>query len=473
MSITSFIKAYDNSDIDKLRKYITYPKFISTNKFINYVEQSFTTNINVCDILILIVLNQYDLNTVTINLIDRDNIDLIEHIFSYNTELVLDHKRLIPLTLPRGRISMAKLIYEYNHGNEDSYQIVKNLLKKYDFFYNKDEKSIDSFVIGLNKRNIHGNPKLYKKHQKDIISYINPAFWNNFAIKYATDTCDDYSVKKLLLCPEVDPGVDDNYPLRIATNNEDCAIIDELLKHPLVIPQSKYCDMDPIYITGSIEVNLLCIAEKLLRTNNDYMAIFKCASTIELLIKMHNDITYLAIKLGIFDVCELINHYPEQKRIIKKYLREFKMDEVYVCPSYELNLNPIDILKNAIKFNDIDLAKTIKNYPISINSFDLINSLTRNENKNCVIDYIYKEILILYNPNKILVRASSSYCKNISTSNFFVKIFNIVVNHPKLDCKYLYRKIFCDDIRSIILNHVNKNYGIVYYKNFLLDIKKN
>lgn len=70
MSVDKFKKAYNDADIKQLRKYITCPKFISTDKFMNYVETSFTTNIKICDVLVLILLNQYDLNSVTINLID-------------------------------------------------------------------------------------------------------------------------------------------------------------------------------------------------------------------------------------------------------------------------------------------------------------------------------------------------------------------------------------------------------------------
>src|SRR5271165_6145666 len=113
----AFKKAYRNADIDQLKKYIKRPAELSIKKFMNITEKSFIANPEVYNVLVLILLNQYDLNEVTIDLINRDNIDLMESIFSYNTELVLDHEKLIPLTVPTGRVSMAKMIYEYNHPN--------------------------------------------------------------------------------------------------------------------------------------------------------------------------------------------------------------------------------------------------------------------------------------------------------------------------------------------------------------------
>lgn len=473
MSVDEFKKAYDDADITQLRKYITRPKLISTDKFINYVETSFTTNIKVCDVLILILLNQYDLNSVTINLIDRDNIDLMEYIFSYDTELVLDHEKLIPLTVPKGRISMAKLIYEYNHGNEDSYYIVKDLLDEYNFAYNKNEKSIDSFVLGLHNiiktvfrflgKKGEYKIKQYTNDVNDTISYINPAFWNNFAIKYATETCNHSVVKKLLLCPEVDPGVDNNYALTMTIYAQDYIMADKLLKHPLVIPHNSSCPISLSYIIDLIDNNCLCVSEKLLRIDDEYIVIFKSGPVINRLIEIHNDITYLAIKLGILDVSELINRHPNKKRMIKKYLREFEIDDVYVCPSYDLNLDPIDILKNAIKSDDIDLAKTIKNYPISIHEFNLVDILRKyeNENENSVINYIYNVVLMTYNPNLILTDASS-------TPNIFKKIFNAVIDNPELYCKFLYHDIeFHVDSKPIILDYIRKNYDKEYYEKFL------
>ena len=445
----AFKKAYKNADLVKLREYISRPQVIPMKKFMNYVETSFTTNREVYDILVLILLNQYDLNNVTIDIINRDNIDLMESIFSYNTELVLDHERLIPLTYPKGRISMAKLIYEYNHGNEDIYEYILNLLKTYEFIYDEDENSIDSFILAM----FSGNTK----HAKSIIPYINPSFWNDFAIKFACDIWNIRILRKLLSYNEVDPGVDNNYALKISISGDRYSQVNELLKHPLVSINDD--DMDT-FIFGFIRNNNLCAIEKILRSNNNTILFFKKQNIIQCMIQSHNDITYLAIKLGIFDVSELINEYPNQERIIKKYLRNFKIDDPYICKPYEFNLDPIQIFESAIENDDLDLAKTIINYPISIIIDDLVPYLEEYYNTdNSVIDYIYDKILITYNPHLLC-------CFPGISENLFKKIFNTIVHNPDLDLEYLYKKM-CHERKSIILKYIKKNYSVADYNKFL------
>lgn len=442
----TFKKAYKNADLVKLRKYISLPQVLPMKKIMDCVETSFTTNREVYDILVLILLNQYDLNNVIIDIINRDNIDLMESIFSYDTELVLDHERLIPLTVPKGRITMAKMIYEYNHGNEDSYKYIQNLLSRHKFIYNKNENSIDSFILAM----CNGNDE----HAESIISYINPSFWNDFAIKFSCEFEYTSIMKRLLLHNAVDPGVDNNYVIKISVSRNNILQVNELLKHPLV--SITYITMRIVleFING----NNLCAIEKILRSNNNSISIFMRQNVIQHMIRMHNDIVYLAIKLGIFDVSELIN--PNQKRIIKKYLRNFKMDEIYVSKPYEFNLDPLQIFKIAIKNDDIDLAKTITNYSISIRICDLISFLE--EYNNSVTNYIYEKVIIMYNPHYICYYPYTPI-------NIFKKIFNIVTHHPDFDCKHLCKMI--DDSRKpIVLKYIKKNYSVVDYNIFLENI---
>src|SRR5208282_4620416 len=106
MSLKKFKKAYNNSDIKTLRKYINGPKIIeSTRKFITYVEKSFWTNRNIYDVLVLILFNQYNLNRAVKIIIDTDNVDLLENILSNDVGIELD-ENLILLTVPKGRVSM-------------------------------------------------------------------------------------------------------------------------------------------------------------------------------------------------------------------------------------------------------------------------------------------------------------------------------------------------------------------------------
>lgn len=112
MSVDEFKHAYKNANIKRLRLYIKLPKLLSTNKFITYTETSFTINWEVYDILVLIIFNQYDLTRVISDIIDRDNVDLLEDILSNDYDVELDED-LILKTLSKGRINMAKAIYEY------------------------------------------------------------------------------------------------------------------------------------------------------------------------------------------------------------------------------------------------------------------------------------------------------------------------------------------------------------------------
>lgn len=55
-----------------------------------YLEESFITNREVYNILILILFNQYDLNRIISDVIDRDNVDLLENILSNDVDVELD-----------------------------------------------------------------------------------------------------------------------------------------------------------------------------------------------------------------------------------------------------------------------------------------------------------------------------------------------------------------------------------------------
>lgn len=452
-------KAYKNSDVVKLRGYIGQPKILSTEKFTNYLECSFVNNREVYDILVLILLNQYDLNDIVVNMIDRDNIDLMEDIFNYKTELVLDHKRLIPLTVLKGRISMAKLIYEYNHGNIDSYDSIIYLLEKYKFVIDLNEKSIDSFVLGL----YHG----YDDYVEKTMPYINPNFWDNFAIKLSVNNY-EYSVRKpnakrLLLHSMVDPGVDNNYPLKIAINKKKYEIANELLKHPLVTVDN----ITQKFVIYLISHNCLCVAERILRSHDDItMIIFKQLYIINLLIECHNDVTYLAIKLGIFDVVQLINYYPEQKRKIKKYLDHIVMDKIYVVTSYEYNLDPHQIFETAIKTHDMDLAKSIYSYPISMNIGQIFEYLKYSEfgcKTKSVSSYIWNEILSQYDPNELLIEVLYRGKKWSRNAFDLIHYFDLKINY-----NYVWDN--CEYGRIFLWNDMKNNYEIYDCEQFIIYI---
>ena len=448
MSIDVFKRAYKNSNTKQLKKYIKLPKVLSTKIFVTYTEASFVGNREVYDILVLILFNQYDLTKVISEIIDRDNVDLLENILSNDYDVELD-ETLIEKTVSNGRITMAKAIYEYIYDvKKNSYSVILKLLKKYYFVYNKNENTIDSFILAIK----------YMKctHAKKIIPYINLDFWNNFAIKYACE-CDRIGVvKRLLLHSVIDPGVGNNYPLKLAIESGKYSIGTELLKHPLV--GVKYITFD--FIHYLIHNNDLYVVEKILRLgNNDVVNFFADDHLVSIMIAYQTDMIYLIIKLGIINVSKLIDDDPPEKTNIKKYLKNFKIQNPYILNNYESNLDPNQILKKSLKYDDIDLAKSIKNYPMSIYVFTLLKHLQLYNNS--VTDYIYNEILITYNPHLILLSTQP---------NMFKKIFNIVRDNPKLNCVQLY-KVVSHNNKNIMLEFIREKYSNEDYKKFLNEIK--
>lgn len=480
MSTKKFIEAYKNSDINELRKYIKLDPVLSIHNFMTRVEKSFTTNRDVYDVLVLILCNKYDLSEIVIDIINRDNTDLLESVLSYANDEI--EENLIVHTLPKGRITMAKLIYEYIHKKTDlennfesesesdsdsdsvfdseaeSDFILKNglfvadLLIDYEFIYNKNEKSIDSFVIALSDERYEDAIK--------IMPFIDPSFWNNYAIKCAVSVDNLQIVKKLLQYDSVDPGVDLNCPLAITLGSGSYEISNELLKHPLV----KLDELDVEFIIYLIENNCVCSMEKILNANIPGVDFcLQIPELINLVISCHNDVTYLLINM---------KKITTTNKKIKRNLKYYKVDKPYVELPYELKLDPEQIIKRAIKHNDTELAKSIRSYPVSITSFDLMcylityRNTDEDDSEESVCDYIWENILQQYNPVHLLL-ASFVIDRNIIIhgamkslnrpefinvdkiilkmvpkyhTTLYDKIIEIVKDNPKLDLKSVYEQ---------------------------------
>jgi len=441
MSVESFRKAYKESDIKQLGEFIKQPKVMSIEKIMTYIEKSFVSNRTVYDVLILILFNQYILNEVIAEVIKRDNTDLLENILNNDYGLELD-ENLILLTLPKGRVSMAKAIYEYVH-KEYGRHIVIDLLLRYDFVFNMDEKSIDSFILSLHL--VAGSDLLCR----NIIPYINPNFFDNYAIVYATTvTGHDSLIDQLLLHPNVDPGVSDNFIFERAIEEfQHYQQANKLFKHPRVFVSGITME----FVVHIVKYNWLCAAEKILRLGDDQTtAMFRNQMMIDKMIKNHNDVTYLAIKLGVFDVSFLIRHYPDQKAKIKWHLRNLKIDDTYIYKSYEHNMDPFQVIRRAFRRNDVHLAKTIVNYPISINGYKLLHLLCKYEND--VSNYIYTDILIKYNPIDIIMAISKITRLCVVSVNILTKVFSIIADEHDLNYDDLYDKY--DNISDIISAYI-------------------
>lgn len=466
MSLKKFKKAYNNSNIEALRKFISYPKVLSTDSFMTYVEKSFCTNRDTYDVLVLILFNKYDLTECIANIIETDNTDLLENILSKDINVELDEK-LILRTAIKGRVSMAKAIHGYINGVTDSYIVITNLLSDYRFAYNKSENSIDSFVMALAKENY--------KHANRIIPYINPNFWDDFAIKYAVKKKSLSVVKNLLLHNMVDPSADDELSLRIAIENESYDIANELLKHPLV----RVNKINEEFIEELVYNNWLCVAEKIFNYRNDnVMAFFKDSNIDNQLVFSCNDITFLAAKMGITNSKDpFYKYWCTRSHENRQYLRDYKLNKPYQNKPYALQLDPLQICKLAFKHNDIDLAKSITNYPISINSNELLKYLVKydidisdDDTNESVCEYIWNNILERYDPNDLI---NNSRSRGIETID---KILNIINNDPRLNYKRVYDTCQrfqyvkrCNNryVKTIMWQKLKDTYSINQYRIFL------
>jgi hypothetical protein len=449
MSKEDFAKAYENADTKKLKKYINNSKVLSAKEIVKYMTNSLPTP-KIFDIILQISFAQYNFNKIVSAIIELDNVELLEKVLAYDDSQKLNID-LIQKTVPKGRISMAKMIWECNHEQSDDLEIVIRLIGTYKFVYSNNENSIDSFILAVWYDD--------NKHAKNIISHINPNFWNDFAIRFCIRIGNSDLVKELLCHPMVDPGVDNNFCLKLALKDNLYGTTNRLLKHPLV----SVTDINIHFACTIIRENFLCVAERLLRTDNDIVSLFKGDRCINVLLKVHNDITYLAIKLGILDVNALLQKYPIDKKRIKRYLRNFHLNEPYVMRPYIENLDPEQIYKMSLKNDDIDLAKSITCYPISIKPTVLFQYL-EGYDQGDVYNYVWNMIIKEYDPNLIFRNQYSVFsicCQNGRIS----KLFKLVRNDPRFNYGLIYEN-YSNRNRKIMRELVMKNYGPKEYANF-------
>ena len=416
MSEIAFKNAYTNADLIKLRTYVKCNKILSTKKFMNYVEASFMENREVYDILVLILFNQYDLNKVVKDIIYRDDVDLLENILDNDYGIALDESILETVY----RLSMAKVIYEYIYDvKKNSYTHIKKLLHSSDMFeYDPDEDSIDSCILAISQGEC--------THAKKILTLIDPGFWNNFAIKYACECREISIVKRLLSHDAVDPGSNNESALKHAINYGYYEIANELVKHPLVRVDKINAD----FVKYIIQCNYLCVTKKIYASGNtDAISLFNDPG----------------------------NFIDDCKNDVTEFIKKKKKPK-YVQLPYELQLDPIQIYKKAIKNNDLDLAKSI-NYVLSINLCDLFSHLEYvkfGKKSNTISSYICNNVLKDYDIDELLIhlRDDEKWINNI------LKIadhFGLEINYKYVWCecnneymrKLMWRK--CDNM------HIRKN----------------
>jgi hypothetical protein len=460
MSLKEFQKAYNDSNTSKLKKYIKGPSVVPVEKFLKYLTTSFSTNSKVFKILLQILIAQYNLNEVISHIIASNSIDLLEAIFKYDDCLDINME-LILQTFMFGRLSIAKMIYQYNNKDVDEYSVVLRLLNNFEFEYDDEDNSIDSFVLSLHDGDY--------KRASEIVGYITPNFWNDFAIRYCVEFYkSDMTelIRKLLGHNSVDPGVESNMLLKSAVKNKHYMLVNELLKHPLVQPDC----VNIGFIKMMICNNGFSVAERLMRSGDKTMLLlFKQPCIIEDMLEAHNSITYLAVKLGIIDENELIGAHLEDEKRIKKNLREFQMEPEYCLKPYHLNLDPMDKFVFALKENDVEQLKTIENFPISIGPFLLMRALEFTQ-PNDVHRYIWNHIFKQYDQTELLVQRFIVYAQHdkleLLTKELIEDMFYQFQADPKFDAEVVYDICDCDIIRKIMRELIKETSSKSEYKKF-------
>jgi hypothetical protein len=450
MSKEDFRQAYENSDIKKLKKYVDGPKVLSTKELIKNLAECLAKP-KLFNVILQILFAQDNLNKIVSHIIKIDHIDLLDRVLSYDDSLELDEK-LILKTLPRGRVTMAKMIYEYIHGSGDDLKIVCRLLKKYTFVYNPEENTIDSFVLAL-----------YLRENNDAIialNHIGPNFWNDWAIRACGVWSNVEIAKRLLGHPMVDPGVDNNFCLKQAFKRGDYHMANELLKHPLVAVKGINLE----FVCFVINHNCVCVAERMLRSGDNFIvSFFKERPAINSMISSCNDVTCLAIKLGIINLGEVLEVKLNKEKAIKNHLKNVKLDDPYVMKSYEDNLDPLQIYQIALESDDMDLAKSIKSYPISISPHFLFSCLYGRE--DCEIyNYIWNTKIKEYDPIYFF-GAGPIWRLGLSDSEMD-KLFNIFKDDPRFDYESICGSYQFKLCKSIMRELVKRNCNKKEYKAF-------
>jgi hypothetical protein len=310
---------------------------------------------------------------------------------------------------------------------------------------NDNINSIDSFVMAL------WNGK-YENATK-IMSYVNPSCWDNFAIKFVLIEEPIEFIRELLRHDSIDPGIDDNWLLKKCIRKGKYPIVNELLKHPLVIVE----DIDVMVVEYIIYHNCLCAAQRLLLSKDiNVIDLFKVFSNF--LIEIDNDITYLAAKLGI--ITGTVDNI--------RYLKKFKIEKNYTILPYKLNLDPIQICELAFEEDDIDMVSNITNFRISIELYPLMDLLIKYE-KSEVYKYVIGK-LDQYDPTHLIITAGIVInTSSISDKKFYKYMLNIAKDNPMVNFEIAYGSCQHDFGKRCIVEEVRLKYSKKQFKKFLLD----
>lgn len=463
MSEQEFKKLIETSDIANLKKYLNYPKVISLTKFVSYLSES---NPNILCVLIKILHSKYDLNDIIKQIITLDQPILLEKVLSHRTKKIIDIKKIVPLTLPNGRVSMAKSIYEYNC-ELNSFDLVEDLLSKHTFKYNCQEISIDSFVLAMHNR--------HYKDMERMMKHLDLSFWDNFTVKYTTKHLNIKFLKKILCRTDIDPSANSNFAFRsvVYTNTFKA---NELMKHPAVPanPTTQNFAHDIILYGWWSSLHKIL-------TTGDKASIsqFKEIHMVGAIVRMDTYALYMMIKFNILnenllsykkylndpEIASLRERLSKNDAIIQKNLKVINEN---LPKSYIEQVDPVDIYSTALRRNDLTSIKNINNFAIVISPVSLLEQLiihgkVNNETVTYVLDHIV-DTYTLYSLLRALMCNDDTFFDKPTKNKtaMFNKITEKIFGNPNLKLQNLielYGKSNTGVRRDLIINSIIRKFG--------------
>jgi len=318
MSLTkaTFMSAFNKCQWNKLEEYANYKQPIMTIPEIVKCADEIRKNkkklvkddLLTYTALIDLLMSSHSADSVIKFLINKNDCESLAYISNMGGEF---SRELCEDTAENGQLTaLISMI-----GSDNSYVHIKEILIKYDFGCNLNYPQ-DSFIIALHKHDLDKTKKILKNHPKIANTF------DNFAIKYVCEHRDLQIVKLLLACDNVDPSVENNFPIKIAKAYQHYPIVLELLKHPLV----SINEIDLEAVKRVIKEDHVCIAERMFNEEPEHMwTFFKKKNIIRMTLEQNNNVTSLAIKVGmITEIPYGMNLESDVEKKVKKQIRKYK-----------------------------------------------------------------------------------------------------------------------------------------------------
>lgn len=266
--------------------------------------------------------NYYHPDSVAQMLIDKNDIETIPYAVSGKIS-----PEIYEYAAKKGRFFALMCI-----SGRSSYIKTRDVLMGYNFVRD-DKYPRDSFMIALRTFDY----KFIKKILDDNPDLANED--DDFAICYACEYGNVKMVKLLLGYKNVDPAINENFPIKIAMTHQHYSVVLELLKHPAVSVN----EIDLNVVKLVIEKDHVCVAERILNEGYDHIvAYFKRRDSICEMLEQNNNVMLSAIRNGIIEKIPHDVKLPSDvARKVKKEIKKCESgdyEKAYEQRSYQENI---------------------------------------------------------------------------------------------------------------------------------------